>query len=101
MSGPTLVFVPLMVILVTLAAVAFARMLRGLGTRAGEGAPEDLDAAAHLLALEGEKQRIFMQLRDLEHEFGLGKLSAEDYAGLKRHFEAEAIRILDALERAR
>ena len=42
-----------------------------------------------------------MQLRDLEHEFTLGKLSGEDYAGLKRHFEAEAIRVLDALERSR
>jgi hypothetical protein len=101
MSAPTLVFVPLMVILVALAVVAFGRMLRGLGAQAGASAPEDLDAAAYRLALEGEKQRILMQLRDLEHEFGLGKLSAEDYAGLKRHFEAEAIRLLDALERAR
>jgi hypothetical protein len=106
MSGATLVFIPLAVIAVVLAAVALARLLRGLGPdgqpAGADGLSEtDPDAAARLLGLEGEKQRILMQLRDLEHEFTLGKLSGEDYAGLKRHFEAEAIRVLDALERSR
>jgi hypothetical protein len=38
-------------------------------------------------------------LRDLEHEYSLGKLSRDDYEGLKQHFEFEAVRILDALEK--
>jgi hypothetical protein len=106
MNGATLVFVPLAVIAVVLATVAVARLLRGLGPDtqlAGQagGDAADLDASARLLGLEGEKQRILMQLRDLEHEYALGKLSEEDYDGLKRHFEAEAIRVLDALEKAR
>ncbi len=102
MNGATLVFVPLAVTAVVLAAVALARLLRGVGAveRGGAGEELDPDAAARRLGLEGEKQRILMQLRDLEHEYALGKLSEEDYGGLKRHFEAEAIRVLDALERS-
>lgn len=99
MNGATLVFIPLAVMAAAFAVVAVGRLVSGIGDR-----PSDIDVDAERdakrLALEGDKQRIFNQLKDLDHEFGLGKLSREDYDGLKQHFEYEALRVLDALERS-
>jgi hypothetical protein len=100
MSGATWVFIPLAVLALVVAVVAIGRLFSGAHDVDGAVALGDPDRDARRLALEGEKARIFGQLKDLDHEYGLGKLSDDDYRGLKQHFESEAIRILDALERA-
>jgi hypothetical protein len=98
MSGATLVFIPVAVLAVAIAVVAFGRLVAGIGLRS-ESDLGDAERDARRLALEGDKHRVFAQLRDLEHEYSLGKLSRDDYEGLKQHFEFEAVRILDALEK--
>lgn len=99
MSTATLVFVPIAVLALAFALVAVGRLVGGIGGVASTRDLADEDRDAKRLALEGDKARIFGQLKDLEHEYSLGKLSQDDYQGLKQHFEYEAIRVMDGLEK--
>lgn len=99
MSTATLIFVPMAILALAMALVAVGRLVSGIGGVAANRDLDDEERDARRLAFEGDKARIFGQLKDLEHEYSLGKLSHDDYQGLKQHFEYEAIRVLDELEK--
>ncbi len=91
MSIETAILVPLFAVVVLFAIVATVRL--GRGWRAADMVLVTDDP--EMLALEDEKQRILATLRDLDQEHALGKLSEADHSGLKRHFEREAVRVMD------
>ena len=96
MSAWSYVLIPLFAI-VLIAAVLWVYRL-GLGWEKGD-ALDEVDADMSRFALEDEKARLLMQLKDLEHEYALGKLSEADYLGLKQFVERDALRVMDALEK--
>ncbi len=96
MSAWSYVLIPLFAI-VLIAAVLWVYRL-GLGWEKGD-AQDEGDADMSRFALEDEKARLLMQLKDLEHEYALGKLSESDYLGLKQFVERDALRVMDALEK--
>jgi len=96
MDAPTLILVPFLAAALLFAMVRAAALMRTWRESAtGPTVPErDRDR----IALEDEKHRLLATLRDLEHEYLLGKLSDEDYDGLKRYFEGEAVRVIRELD---
>ncbi len=58
-------------------------------------------ASATMLDLEAAREAKYREIRDAELDFRTGKLSAEDYRAVDASLRAEAIEILDRLERAR
>lgn len=96
MSAWSYVLIPLFAI-VLIAAVLWVYRL-GLGWEKADALDEG-DADMSRYALEDEKARLLMQLKDLEHEYALGKLSEADYLGLKQFVERDALRVMDALEK--
>ena len=50
-------------------------------------------------ALEAAKEAKYREIRDAELDYRTGKLSEADWRSLDRGLRAEAIEILDALER--
>jgi hypothetical protein len=91
----------------------------GEGHGGGRPAPEDRGASsgeraagpaptgdppgdpAELEALEAAREAKYREIRDCELDFRTGKLSREDYEAIDAQLRAEAIEILDRLERAR
>lgn len=96
MSSWSYLLIPLFAV-VLIAAILWAYRL-SVGWQEGERAEEGA-ADMGRFQLEDEKARLLMQLRDLEHEYALGKLSEADYVGLKQFVEREALRVMDALEK--
>ncbi len=60
---------------------------------------EDGTRANRLTDLELRKQAKYAEIRDAETDFHAGKLSPEDYRELDRALRAEAIRILEQIDR--
>jgi hypothetical protein len=61
---------------------------------AGEAPPELAD-------LQAAREAKYREIRDAELDYRTGKLSAEDYRAIDAELRAEAIAILDRLERER
>jgi len=75
-----------------------------VGASADE-ASDPSDAARALGSLEREeleaaREAKYREIRDCELDFRTGKLSCEDYEAIDAQLRAEAIEILDRLERA-
>jgi flagellar biosynthesis/type III secretory pathway M-ring protein FliF/YscJ len=81
-----------LVVFVVLAVVVFLVMspLRETGVRDDTG---DRDA------LEAAKEAKYREIRDADLDYRTGKLSEGDWRTLDRSLRAEAIELLDALER--
>jgi len=62
-----------------------------------EGAPRD---PGELQALEAAREAKYREIRDCELDFRTGKLSREDYEAIDSALRAEAIEILNRLERS-
>ena len=45
-----------------------------------------------------EKEKIIESLKDIDMDFRMGKLSAEDYQSLKREFEQRAVEIFQRVQ---
>jgi cytochrome c-type biogenesis protein CcmF len=74
---------------------------RGAGRRAPASEPAtaaDLLAAADLAALEAAREVKYRELRELELDYGTGKLSHEDYEATGDALRTEALGILDRIE---
>ena len=85
-----------------LVAAAIAMILIAFGlplvVRASHVAPEDpVPRTQHL---EDRKAAIYENLRDLQGEFQMGKMSAADYADSKRALQRELAGVLDAIATA-
>ncbi len=61
-------------------------------------APEPESPTQHL---EDRRASVYENLRDLQIEFQMGKMSAEDYASSKRELQAELAGVLASIEEAR
>ena len=85
----------------TRAAPAATTATTGAAPGAGEGA--DAEGAprdpGELQALEAAREAKYREIRDCELDFRTGKLSREDYEAIDAQLRAEAIEILDRLER--
>ena len=75
--------------------VANTIVLRPVFAGAGDEQVEDERRAS----LEAAKEAKYREIRDAELDYRTGKLSEADWRGLDRSLRAEAIELLDALER--
>jgi hypothetical protein len=82
--------------LILLAAVVAAVVLGPLKTR---GEPERREQS-RIEELEAAKEAKYREIRDAELDREMGKLSREDWRAVDRELRAEAIEILQALDRA-
>ena len=85
-----------LVVLLLLAAVVaiVSRPLRaGREERQGEEGPD-------VAALEAARDAKYREIRDAELDYRTGKLSEEDWRGLDEQLRAEAVAILQQLDRA-
>ncbi len=57
--------------------------------------PEPINPFQHL---DDSKKRVYDNLRDLQFEFRLGKLSDEDYARTKKDLQGELAKVLSDME---
>lgn len=96
MNAATLLLVPICAAALIVAVLAFARLARAWRLGAADERAVEEDRA--LVALEDEKARLFLTLKDLDAEFAAGKLSAEDHEALRARFEADALKVIDELE---
>ena len=63
--------------------------------------PDDDARADRLAEIELRKESKYAEIRDAEADFQAGKLSRSDYRELDRALRAEAIAILEELDRVR
>ncbi len=70
----------------------------GVALAAGANPSEEAAAAADLAALEATREVKYRELRELELDYGTGKLAREDYEATGAALRAEALEILDRIE---
>ncbi|MDH5508923.1 MAG: zinc ribbon domain-containing protein [Nitrospinota bacterium] len=80
------------ILLIVLAVVAFPL----LGNVAGQSAPELMEN--ELSDLLYRKEAAYTALKDLDFDMRTGKIGQEDYDGMKRSLEAEAISLLGIID---
>ncbi|HEX3278005.1 MAG TPA: hypothetical protein VHR40_05760 [Thermoleophilaceae bacterium] len=81
--------------LILLAAIVAAVVLNPLKTR---GEPERVELL-RIEELEAAKEAKYREIRDAELDREMGKLSREDWRAVDRELRAEAIEILQELDR--
>lgn len=97
MTLPTLVLAPALAAVLLVVAWLLARLFREWRRREETGgAPEKGDDE---IALDLAKERVLITLKDLEFDHEMGKISSEDYAQLKAHYEAEAVVVIEQLDK--
>jgi flagellar biosynthesis/type III secretory pathway M-ring protein FliF/YscJ len=95
----------LIVVLVTAAVLVISAPLRRERTRGTAGetpavqAQEGGVSGADRAELEAEREAKYREIRDAELDFRTGKLSPDDYRAVDAQLRAEAVAILDRLER--
>ncbi len=82
-------------VILALGVVALVYVLRPL--KDGPRGDVPLNSVALEDALE-RKRTAFGALIDIEEERSIGKMSSDDYASLRREYEAEALEALNALD---
>jgi hypothetical protein len=60
--------------------------------------PVENPSLKELKKLNSEKELLYTALNDIEFDYGLGKLSREDYDELKRDYKAKAVSVLKAID---
>ena len=74
----------------------FIRSGKGL---AGNETKSQADAMLERLkALEGRKESLYSAIRDIDFDYGLGKLTAEDYEELRKKYRIEAASVLKEID---
>lgn len=106
MSLPIIILILVLLGLVVMVVTAPLREgQRDPGGVAGEGSPLEQRVASSENAiareddLEAAREAKYREIRDSELDFRTGKLSAEDFAAIDAQLRAEALVILDQLER--
>jgi hypothetical protein len=98
--APILVLVIIgLVVLVVGAPIRRARRAEADDPELGAAARPTLAPAHARDELEAAREAKYREIRDTELDFRTGKLSPEDYAAIDTELRAEAIEILDGLER--
>lgn len=57
-----------------------------------------LTSRTEIRNLIDEKERIYSELRDIEFDYRLGKITDEDYRELNRRYKLKAARVIEKLE---
>lgn len=83
-----------LVILGLLAAIAYP-LVRG-----SSGEEEEIPQDPYLEELLSKKEATYSALKELEFDYGTGKLSEEDYAELRDEYKAKAVAILRDIDEA-
>jgi len=97
MTLVTYIIAPLLAAVIIFVLVALARLVTGCRLEQDEGYL--LVDSAERIRLEDQKERVLINLRDLDFEFRLGKLSESDYTELRTEQENEAVLIIHELDR--
>ena len=97
MTPVTYIITPLLAAAILFVVVALARML--MAWRASHHRELALVESVERIRLEDQKERLLINLRDLDFEFRLGKLSKSDYSELRSEHEKEAMLIIYELDR--
>ena len=95
MSQATWLITPALTLVLMVAVIYLARMLRGWHIG---GEQQAVGVRRDRVALEDEKHRLLVTVQDLQIEYELGKLTEEDYTAMKQRFEREAVAIIEKLE---
>lgn len=61
--------------------------------------PIENPSLSELKKLNSEKELLYTALNDIEFDFGLGKLSREDYDELKHDYKAKAVSVLKEIDK--
>jgi hypothetical protein len=85
------------VAVITLALIVALVVIRPL---LGDGEPEPEESVA-VAELEAAKEAKYREIRDAELDLTMGKLSEDDYRAVDGELRAEAIEILQALDKAK
>jgi len=83
--------IPVAAVLVLVGAFVFTLFIRGRDLPE----PEPVSPTAHL---EERKARIYENLRDLQFEYRLGKLSDDDYQKTKQDLQKELARVMSEID---
>lgn len=84
-----------LVILGLLAAIAYP-LIKGSSSEEDEELPQD----PYLQELVSKKEAAYSALKELEFDYGTGKLSEEDYQELRDQYKAKAVSILKEIDEA-
>jgi hypothetical protein len=90
--------VGLLIALIVLVLIGVVAMIVGAPLRRARGA-RDVAFAPERDELEAAREAKYREIRDAELDYRTGKLSREDYEAIDAQLRAEAIAILDQLER--
>jgi hypothetical protein len=90
--------VSVLVALITLVLIALVVVLVAAPLRGDRG--RDAETRPRLQELEAEREAKYREIRDAELDFRTGKLSREDYDAIDAALRAEAIEILNQVDRA-
>ena len=96
MDTPTAIIVPLLAIVVLYFSMTIIRMMRTWRAPQQHGRTREDNSLR--INLEDAKDRALTNLRDLDFEFRMGKLSQADYTELKERGELEAMEVIKALD---
>jgi hypothetical protein len=85
--------------LIVLVVLAIALYVISAPLRAARGVPETDSGPAAIAELEAARDAKYREIRDAELDLRTGKLSEADYQAIDQTLRAEAIEILDGLDR--
>ncbi len=83
--------IAVILLLALVAAVVLRPLVLGVGDDRGESASHE--------ELEAAKEAKYREIRDAQLDFEMGKLSKEDHRAVDRQLRAEAIEILERIDR--
>jgi uncharacterized membrane protein YvbJ len=89
-------YVIILCILVVVGYLIFQPLLRGRDTESLSSQSRDIKGKE----LEKKKEDVYAAIKEMDFDFGMGKISEEDYQELKSQYKAKAIEILKEADTA-
>ena len=86
-------------VLLVLVVVAAAVLLIAAPLRLGRGGVSEITAGPQRADLEAAKEAKYREIRDAELDYRTGKLAREDWQQLDRQLRADALELLEQLDR--
>jgi hypothetical protein len=86
-------------VLLVLVVVAAAVLLIAAPLRLGRGGASEIAAGPRRADLEAAKEAKYREIRDAELDYRTGKLAQEDWEQLDRQLRADALELLEQLDR--
>jgi hypothetical protein len=83
---------------IALASVAFVAAPLFFGGGRAAGTADDREGETFTRDLVAERETLYAAIQELDFDFKSGKLSAEDYYGLRQRYEDRAAAVLKAID---